>query len=115
MSLDILQSVEIIETMENYLERVRPRVEIRDQLDISYKIENQSIIIFEVRPRWDNQAVKHESPIAKTTYVHAKKFWKIFWMRADLRWHGYEPKPHVKTLEKFLEIVTEDKYGCFWG
>ena len=34
-------------------------------------------------------------------------------MRADLKWHRYEPAPEVNRIEKFLEIVGEDKY-FFW-
>jgi hypothetical protein len=35
--------------------------------------------------------------------------------RQDLKWHGYKPTPAVGTLEKFLEVIDKDKYGCFWG
>lgn len=53
--------------------------------------------------------------MAKTTFVKTENCWKIFWMRADLKWHGYEPDVKVKTLSKFLEVVIEDKYACFFG
>lgn len=53
MSIDLLQTVDIIEIMENYIENTRPPEEMRPQLDISYKIEGQSIIIFEIRPIFD--------------------------------------------------------------
>jgi hypothetical protein len=115
MALDVMKTAEIIETLENFIEKKRPPVEIRPKLDISYKIENQSVIIFEIRPRWNNPAEYHESAIAKTTFIHTKQYWKIFWMRADLKWHNYKPKPTVKYIQQFLDLVEEDKYGCFWG
>lgn len=115
MSLDILRTVEIIETMENFVEWKRPPEEIRDKMDLSYKIENQSIIIFNIRPNWVRPTEKIESPIAKTTYVHRKRHWKIFWLRANLKWDSYDPIPTVKTIDEFLEIITEDQLGCFWG
>ena len=40
MSLDVNKSVDIIEIMENYISKVRPRTEIRNQLDLNYEIEN---------------------------------------------------------------------------
>jgi hypothetical protein len=46
-----ITSIEI-EEIENYLSYIRPSEEIRDQLDIGYRIEKQSVIIFEVRPDW---------------------------------------------------------------
>lgn len=50
MAIDILQTLEIIEVMENFISRKRPHEQIRNQLDIGNKIEDQSIIIFEFRP-----------------------------------------------------------------
>lgn len=115
MALDVMHTVEIIEALENWLDKNRPREKIRSKLDIGYRIDDQSVLIFELRPRWDKPEIIRETPIAKTTWVHTKKRWKIFWMRADLKWHGYTPKLFVKTIHEFLNIVLEDKHGCFWG
>jgi hypothetical protein len=52
---------------------------------------------------------------AKATYISIQKHWKIFWRRADLKWHGYKPDLTVATIEKFLEVVNADEYGCFFG
>jgi hypothetical protein len=41
MALDIMHSVEIIEAMENWIEKNRPPENIRRELDKGYKIENQ--------------------------------------------------------------------------
>ncbi len=36
-------------------------------------------------------------------------------MRADLKWHGYEPDSTVKTLEQFIGVIDTDEFGYFWG
>ena len=115
MSLDAIQTVELIEVMENYIQAKRPPENMRSQIDIGYGIDGQSIVIHEIRPRWDDPSVFFERPIAKATFVKAKNLWKLFWMRADLKWHTYSPTPTVKNLKKFVAIVDEDKHGCFWG
>lgn len=115
MAIDTLQTLEVIEAMENFIARKRPPEHIRPKLDIGYKIENQSIIVFEIRPRWDNPAVIMEHSVAKTTYVKSKNHWKIFWMQADLKWHSYPPKPTVKSVKQFIKLVEEDRHHCFWG
>ncbi|UII26598.1 DUF3024 domain-containing protein [Fulvivirga maritima] len=115
MPLDALQSAETINALEVFLGKHRPAEHIRQELDLSYKIENQSIIIFDIRPHWMNKEEKIESPVAKTTWVKAQNIWKIYWMRSNLKWHGYDPKPKVKTIEEFLDIVEKDAHGCFWG
>ncbi|MFC4623307.1 DUF3024 domain-containing protein [Comamonas nitrativorans] len=53
--------------------------------------------------------------MAKATWIRTKKAWKVYWRRADLRWHSYEPLAHVRTPDKVLEGVDADPYGCFWG
>lgn len=98
-----------------YIETRRPEPKIRDKLDISYRISGQNIEIFEVRPDWKEPSVIHEHPIAKATYVKTTNNWKIYWMKADLKWHGYEPDLTVKTLEQFISILDTDEFGCFWG
>lgn len=113
MSLDILKTAEIIENLESFIDFHRPEESIRDQVDLDYKFEGQSIIIYEIRPHYETgEAI--ESPIAKTTYVKSRDEWKIYWMRGNLKWFPY--KPHtVRTLNEVLDIVDEDHYGCFWG
>lgn len=39
----------------------------------------------------------------------------VYWMRADLEWHPYDPVPAVGTIETFLMLVEEDKHCCFFG
>ena len=98
-----------------YVESRRPPVHIRNDLDLAFRIKGQSVEIFEIRPAWRKPGVKMESSVAKATFVKTQKIWKIYWMRSDLKWHGYQPDPEVKSLEQFLEIVERDEYGCFYG
>lgn len=115
MALQFENEIEIIEVMEGYLLTARPPETIRDQLDIGYKVEDQSIIIFEIRPNWQNQNLKIECNIAKATYVKKEAVWKIFWFMSDMKWHPYKPSPSVAHLKEFVTIIEEDKNGCFWG
>jgi len=92
----------------------RPPPQMRSQLDFGYRIENQSVLLFEVRPNWKDPEIKIEIPIAKATYVKSQNTWKIYWQRSDLKWHVYEPHPIAKTLEDFLSVVAADEYACFF-
>ena len=98
-----------------FLELRRPPAHIRDQLDIGFRIENQSIELYEIRPVWNNPSEKSELSIAKATYIKKSNTWKVYWQRQDLKWHSYEPTPNTDTLREFLELVNEDKYACFFG
>lgn len=115
MNLDIAKTAEVIEALENYIDEIRPPENLRSELDIAYKIENQSVIIYEIIPFYNKPEVKIEGDIAKATWINVKGYWKIFWLRADLKWHTYSPHPVAQTIQEFVAVVEEDKFGCFWG
>ena len=101
--------------MADFLARRRPPEEIRDRLDLSWRLEGQSVVVFSIRPFWKDESRKIEEPAAKATYNRRTNRWKIYWMRADLKWHSYPPHPEALFFEEFLAVVDEDKNGCFWG
>jgi len=98
-----------------FIDRRRPPIQIRNELDLGYRIKGQSVEIFEIRPFWGNSEEKIEEAVAKVTYIKRKNTWKVYWQRADLKWHSYDPEPEVASLEAFLGIVERDKYACFFG
>jgi hypothetical protein len=115
MPFDVLKSTEIIELMENYLSKVRPRPEIRNQVDIGYEIDDKSIILNEIRPFWDDPNRIITTGYAKATFDQKNNNWRVFWKSSDNKWHAYKPIPTVKELNDFLIIVDEDKNYCFKG
>ncbi len=98
-----------------FLERRRPPPQIREMVDLACRIDGHSVEIFEIRPAYDDPSTKCEAPVAKTTFVRSKNHWKIFWMKRDFKWHGYEPNLEVKSLEAFFGVVERDEFGCFFG
>lgn len=98
-----------------YIESKRPPAHIRNQFDFGFHIEGQSVEIFELSPRWDDPQEIMQHPVAKATYVKTQQVWRVFWLRADLKWHGYKPNLMVDSLTQFLAVVEADEYSCFWG
>ena len=115
MAISEFEIKRVEKIMDGYLARRRPPVHIRNELDIGYRHENQSIELFEIRPAYKDPSVIIEHSIAKATYVKQKGIWRIYWMRADQKWHRYEPVPEVGDLEEFLSVIEGDHYGCFYG
>jgi len=115
MALSEFELRRVEKLASTFIDAHRPPAHIRAQLDIGFRITDQSLEFFEIRPRWNNPSEKMEEPMAKTTYVKKNKSWKIFWMRQDLKWHRYDPVPEVGTLEEFLSVVAEDAHACFSG
>ena len=116
MAIDALQTVEMIELLENFVGRMRPSDEaVRKKLDFGYSIDDQSVTLFEIRPDWMKPEIMREHAFAKATYVKKSGMWRIYWLRANLKWYPYDPNPTVKSLKKFLEIVEKDEHHCFFG
>jgi hypothetical protein len=115
MALDGIHAADAINALEIFLDNRRPPEHMRHDLDLSYRIDKQSVIIFELRPNWHKKDETLENSVAKATWVNTQKIWKIYWMRADLKWHSYEPCPTANTIQQFLKVVEEDSHSCFWG
>jgi hypothetical protein len=100
---------------EAYIQKRRPPEHLREKIDIAFRLEGQSIEIFEIRPHFQNLARKVESSAAKATYVRSTNAWKIFLKMSDLKWHGYAPHLLARSLQEFFKVVDDDACGCFWG
>lgn len=115
MALSELELKRCEKVLAAFMDRRRPPPGIRRKLDLGYRINGQSVELFEVRPDWQDQTKTMETPVARATFVRTQNCWKVFWMRRDSKWHGYEPNPEVQALEAFLHVVDRDEYGCFFG
>ena len=98
---------------ERFYNRVPPGV--RDRLRFEYRIEGQSVIISEVRPRWDKPEEWTYLDFAKLRYIRKTGTWKLYWKRLSGKWELYEPKGEAKYLGSLVTAVEEDRYGCFFG
>ncbi len=115
MAISEFEIKRIEKLVGNFVESRRPEPSIRNEIDISFRITDQSFEIFEIRPRWDDPNIKIEGSIAKATYVKKSKIWKLYWKRADMKWHWYEPFEDSESLEEILNAIDQDEHGCFWG
>jgi len=115
MALSELEQYRFEKPVKAYIESRRPPPHLRPALDLGYRIVGQSIEVFEVRPAYQRPGEIIEHDVAKATYVKSRNIWKTYWMRADLKWHRYEPCATVPTIEDFIAAIDEDSYGCFFG
>ncbi len=101
----------------SYVKKIRPPKEIRHKLDIGFKFEKNTFEIFEVRPVWrsPNPNDYQKSSFVKFRYIISRKIWKLYWMRASGKWELYDPFPQSNSLDKIIECIDDDAYGCFYG
>ena len=116
MALAEIELARVHRAMDSFMQSRRPPAHIRPDLDLGFRITGQSVEIFEIRPAWRGPInEKHESPVAKATYVRSRGVWRVFWQRRNLKWHSYDPTPEVKSVEEFASLVGEDAHACFFG
>lgn len=115
MALNDLERKRVEKAVSAFVEKRRPPPAVRPELDLGFCISGQSVELFEIRPQWDKPELRHESPFAKATYVRTQSLWKVYWRRADLKWHSYQPDAAVEGIEDFLAVVAKDEYACFFG
>ena len=114
MAFNQLDLKRIEKAAEAFLAKHRPPPHIRPQLDFEYIVHNQTIELLEVRPHWQHPDEIMKRPFAKATYYRARNQWSVYWMRGNLKWSPYDT-PHTDTIERFFQLVSEDKWGCFFG
>ncbi|WP_298766342.1 DUF3024 domain-containing protein [uncultured Polaribacter sp.] len=100
--------------IKNYIEKIRPPKEIREQVDISYSIIKNTIEIFEIRPDWIDEKTKINIPVARAKYIKSRKIWRIYWLNSSDKWLPYKPSPEVNRFSDFITLLEKDTNNCFW-
>jgi Protein of unknown function (DUF3024) len=84
-----------------------------DQLRFTYDIDSHSVSIFEERPPWDGRPgtwTRHG--VARFRYFRSRGQWQLYWMRADLKWHVFEPVSPAPDLSPTTRSqVVAQRFG----
>lgn len=115
MSFDAIQLKSIETVMDACMEQIRPPKEMRHELDLGWRLDNQSIVVLETRPNWRDPEIVQEMFLAKATWVKRQKEWHIYWMRGNGKWVRYEPLESVVNLVRFCIELETDPHHCFFG
>jgi len=115
MALTDWQKAEIKVAADKYLGKRNEMIAAQtDQFRVEYRIEGQSVYIYEHRKMWRGDGFQ-DIDVAKATYVGTTNKWKLFWMMRDLKWHSYYDEPEHDDIESVFKCVDEDATCAFWG
>jgi hypothetical protein len=98
---------------EWYKRRCLPH--LKDKVRLEYSVIGHDVVIFERRPRWDNKSEWKETPIAKLKFVRSADKWRLYWMRADPKWHEYPGLSSSHRLDDLVQEIDADPLACFFG
>lgn len=62
MAFNELERKRIEKTVDRFIQAHRPPPHIRPKLDLGFRLQGQSVELFEIRPVWDKPSQKMESP-----------------------------------------------------
>ena len=85
MAFDQFTIHRVEKIVDDFIQARRPHPSERNKIDLGFRLEGQSIVIFGTRAHWKNKGQFVESLIAKATYVGTQEHWKIYWLRQDLK------------------------------
>lgn len=103
-------------TIKKYVESLRPEdPEIRAKLDFGYSYDGTVVVLYQIRPVWNNPKEIQHIEFAKIRFYKSKQEWNLYWMRASGKWELYKPSPKSTHLDTIIDSIREDKHGCFYG
>jgi hypothetical protein len=95
--------------------RKRSPPHLSRELRLEYAVKGHDVVIYERRPRWNNPREWMESPVAKLKFVRSANKWRLYWMRADLKWHEYPGPSTSDDVGILVREVDADPLACFFG
>jgi hypothetical protein len=114
MAFGVQELEQIRSLLDSFCESRSP-AEHFDELRLAYDIEGHSVTVFEERPDWRGSGEIMRTPVAKFRFYRSRDEWSLYWMRADMKWHLYEPAAPSRTLSRLMGHVDRDTYCCFFG
>jgi hypothetical protein len=85
------------------------------ELRLVYDIVDHNVAIWEERSPWRGEGGWSRQGIAKFRYLRSRKTWTLYWMRADRKWHVFEPAAPTNDLDALVAVVAENRSGAFFG
>ncbi len=85
----------------------------REDLPLHIIKLNQSYIVGHKRKTMGGKK-EYLDEACKIVHVKSRDIWKLYWKRADMKWHLHSTSSYA-DLDDLLDEVRKDPEGCFWG
>ncbi len=114
MAFSELELKQIEQTIGVFCGKRSPR-HLKEKLCLMYGVKGHEVVIVERRPRWDNETEWTETPVAKLKFIRSANKWRLYWMRADMKWHEYPGLSSSNRLNDLVQEIDADPLACFFG
>ena len=93
----------------------RTPAHIRDQLELRFRFDGNSVVLYERRPHWRRPGEWTEGGVAKFRYFVGRQKWALYCRDQHQRWHRYDLIDESVLFDDLLSEVDDDPTGIFWG
>jgi len=114
MALPQFVTAKVESILESYCDRKVP-IEHRDKLRVCFKIEENSVTLYEERPAFMKPGTLVESNISNFQYDAKTSLWTLYCRDQYSHWHKYDVFDPSLDFDDLLQEVEEDPTGIFWG
>jgi Protein of unknown function (DUF3024) len=88
---------------------------LKDKLRLMYAFKGHEVAIVERGPLWDPHTEWTETLGAKLKFIKTVAKWRLYWMRADMKWHEYPGLPSSSYLDDLVQEIDTDPLACFFS
>ena len=114
MPISSFERKRVSKLLNSYCDQRIPR-QIRDELELRFRFEGNSIILYERRPAWNRPGEWTESVVAKFRYFVGRHEWVLYCRERHERWKRYDLIGASRVFEDLLSEIDDDPTGIFWG
>lgn len=114
MAFDELELKRIKQGVGSFSPKHSP-AHLKDKLRLEYAVKGHDVVIVERRPQWDNESEWTETPVAKLKFIRSANKWRLYWMRADMKWHEYQGLSSSHRLDDLVQEIDADPLAGFFG
>lgn len=81
---------------------------------VDYHLDTNSLYVTLSHWLVDGAHADDTVSVAKLFYDKEERRWHLFWRPSDATWQIYQPYPSSDQLHDLLNIISKDKFDCFW-
>lgn len=105
----------LIETkLTEYCQRRIP-IDIRDQVNLIFKIIRDKVTLIETRPYFKDPSIWTENPVAQFRFDDKANKWTLYCTGRSAQWQLYDLIIPSTDFDDMLKALDNDKTGIFWG
>lgn len=114
MPIPPIQKQLAVKQIEHYCATTPPE-HVRHQIVHKYELKGNTITLIESRPKWDDDSVWIDMPVAKMKYDIKSMKWQLYCVLGNGKWIVYDGLSSQQDMQKCIDEIVSDPTCIFWG